>query len=72
MHNKETFDEVYNRICEIVEDYGDEFMKNNDVDYSTMTKNREVEALLVDRLYNSKIKEANRNNWIHLLKYWKK
>lgn len=67
--SKEIFDEVFNKFCEINEDYGLEFMETNEVDYSTMTKNREIDSVLLNRIFESKKREANRNNWFNFIKY---
>lgn len=66
--SKEIFDEIYNKFCEIIEDYGD-FFKEKGIDYSTMTKNREIDVELLDSLVKSKIKEATRNNWKYFINY---
>lgn len=65
---REIFYEVYNKLCEIIEDYGDEF-KSKGIDYSTMTKNREIDSNLINTLVKTKLKEAKRNNWTHFIEY---
>ena len=67
--SKEIFEEVYDKICQIIEDYGDDFIETNEVDYSTMTKNREIDSSLVEKCQKQKIKDATRNNWKYFLKY---
>lgn len=67
--SKEIFEEVYNKFYEINEDYGNEFMEINDVDYSTMTKNREIDAVLLNRIFEAKKREASRNNWTYFIEY---
>lgn len=52
--SNEVFEEVFNKFCEINEDYGNEFMEINEVDYSTMTKNREIDSILLNKLFESK------------------
>lgn len=47
-------------------------MEINDVDYSTMTKNREIDSDLVDKYQKLKLKEATRNNWKYFLECVKK
>ena len=51
--SKEIFEEVYDKICQIIEDYGDDFIETNEVDYSTMTKNREIDSGLVEKFFIS-------------------
>lgn len=67
--SKEIFEEVYDKICQIIEDYGDDFIETNEVDYSTMTKNREIDSGLVEKCQKQKMKDATRNNWTYFLKY---
>lgn len=67
--SKEIFEEVYNKICQIIEDYGDDFIEANGVDYSTMTKNREIDSTLIEKHYKQKMKEAIRNNWSYFIEY---
>lgn len=66
--SNEIFYEIYNKLCEIIEDYGEDY-KTKGIDYSTMTKNREVNSDLLNTLMKSKLKEAKRNNWIYFLEY---
>lgn len=67
--SKEIFEEVYDKICQIIEDYGDDFIEINEVDYSTMTKNREIDSALVEKCQKQKMKDATRNNWTYFLEY---
>lgn len=67
--SKEIFEEVYDKICQIIEDYGDDFIEINEVDYSTMTKNREIDPVLVEKCQKQKMKDATRNNWTYFLEY---
>lgn len=67
--SKEIFEEVYDKICQIIEDYGDDFIETNEVDYSTMTKNREIDSDLVEKYQRQKMKDAARNNWTYFLEY---
>lgn len=67
--SKEIFEEVYDKMCQIIEDYGEEFASSNNVDYSTMTKNREIDDGLVERYQKMKMKDAVRNNWAYFLEY---
>lgn len=66
--SREIYNEVYNKISEVIEDYGEEFKKNG-IDYSTMTKNREIDFELLDNLIQTKKKEAFRNNWTFFTEY---
>jgi hypothetical protein len=66
--SKEVYSEIFNKFCEIIEDYGENF-KMNGIDYSTMTKNREIDSELLDMLIKSKKKEALRNDWEYFVKY---
>lgn len=68
-NSNEIFEEIYNKFCEINEDYGNEFMETNDVDYSTMTKNREIDSVLLNRIFEAKKREANRNNWTYFIEF---
>ncbi len=65
---KEIFNEIFNKFCEVIEDYGENF-KENGIDYSTMTKNREIDSELLETLIKAKIKEAHRNNWAYFIEY---
>lgn len=66
--SREIYNEVYNKISEVIEDYGEEFKKNG-IDYSTMTKNREIDFELLNNLIQTKKKEAFRNNWTFFTEY---
>lgn len=66
---KEIFKEIYDKICQIIEDYGDDFIETNEVDYSIMTKNREIDSGLVEKCQKKKMKDATRNNWIYFIEY---
>lgn len=66
--SREVYVEIFNKISEIIEDYGEEFKKNG-IDYSTMTKNREIDFELLDNLIQTKKKEAFRNNWAYFTEY---
>lgn len=66
--SNEIFYEIYNKLCEIIEDYGEDY-KTKGIDYSTMTKNREINSDLLNTLMKSKLKEAKRNNWTYFLEY---
>lgn len=68
---KERFEEVYSKITEMVEDYAEKYMRNNSVDYSTMTKNREMDIELINDLIRDKEKEARRNNLQYFSEYIK-
>lgn len=67
--SKEVFEEIYDKFCQIVEDYADDFQETHNVDYSTMTKNHKIDCDLLDKCLRQKCKEANRNNWKHFLEY---
>lgn len=62
------FNEIYEKICQIIEDYVEEYMKLKSVDYSTMTKSS-INEDLINSLFRSKLKEAQRNNWNIFIKY---
>lgn len=66
--SREIYNEVFNKISEVIEDYGDNFKKKG-IDYSTMTKNREINFELLDDLIQTKKKEAFRNNWTYFSEY---
>lgn len=59
---KEIFDEIYDCFTQISEDYGTEYIEQNDVDYPTMTKHRKIDNDILEKLINAKMKEAKRNN----------
>jgi len=67
--NKATFEEIYNKFCEINTDYCDEFMELYNVDYSTMIKGRKIDNELLLRYIKQKKKDAERNNWNNFLEY---
>lgn len=66
---KEIFDEVYSKITEMVEDYAEEYMAKNHVDYSTMTKNREMDTVLIDDLIRKIKKDIKRYDLKYLSQY---
>ena len=59
---KEIFDEIYDCFTQISEDYGTEYIEQNDVDYPTMTKHRKIDNDILEKLINAKMKKAKRNN----------
>ncbi len=67
--SKEIFEEVFDKVCQIIEDYGDDFIEENGVDYSTMTKNREIDSDLIEKHQKQKMKEAIRNKWTYFIEY---
>lgn len=67
--SNDVFEEIFNKFCEINEDYGNEFMETYEVDYSTMTKNREIDSVLLNKLFEMKKREAKRNNWNYFIEY---
>lgn len=67
--SKEIFEEIYDKFCQIIEDYSDEFQEINKVDYSTMTKNRKIDSDLVAKYVKLKLKDAKRYNWNNFIEY---
>ena len=66
--NKGSFDEIYDKFCQIIEDYSDTYQLENNVDYSIMIKSK-IDETLLNKSIMQRCKEAQRNNWTAFLRY---
>ncbi len=47
--SQESFNEIYNEFKTITEEYARDYIENNNVEYGTMTKSREIDDNLIDK-----------------------